>query len=547
LKNKVEKALIEEKRKSTVLLKKANILKKENMLFYKLQVNILEKMLKKYILKSVKDNDIDINDFHHNSLHGLIKILTKIIINDFKNPKYETVPYSEKEGTVERFAGWYVYSDNLKTLSRNKICQRLSNKDVEANVEVNKKNNYLNNISFFVTRVQGSTYHANNGRYESNGYSYQYNFSKILRDCNQVKNSYWQNVLEHKYLNSDRKVLKYAKKLQETNFESIKDNYVHDNTSFFKIDKQVFKHELLMFNGYLNPHFSTIFYNVLYFDKDYVYINNKVEKNKNILENDGWEEEQLEGREYTVFGSLEKELRKRLFNFEEYDVSTCVQMIMLNLYYKSTTNQLHKHNFLTLKDDFPMLYEFVLDKVKVRKKISEMFRIDVKKAKTLITHITNSPKANVLSIYGTHLTPLQKKRAKIYITAFVNELKKLKKQVLKKYFCYDDINSKIYIGNVKISNMKNLIIKDIEYENKLKKRDNRGKCYDDRVFYRINIIVEHQIRNKMIEFVKKQGCTTPIYQIHDCILSSSFPNVNVKNMSKYIRQELGLFIGFEKS
>lgn len=547
MKNKAEKSLIEEKRNITVLLKKINILKKENMLFHKLQADILEKMLKKNILISLKNHNINIEDFHHNSLLGLIKILTKIIINDFQNPKYETISYYEKEGTFERFKGWYIYSDNLKTLSRNKICQRLSEKYNEENYLIKKDNTYLDNISFFVTRVEDSTYHANNGIHESNGYSHHYTFSEMLQNCYQVKNTYLKNVLERKYLNSNSKILKYTQKLQKSNLEFMKNNYFNDNTSYFKIPLQVFKYEFEMFNRYLNPYFSTIFYNTIHFDKDYVYINNRVNKNKDLLEIDGWEEKQLQGREYTVFGSLEKELRRRLFDFEEYDVSTCVQIIMLNLYYKSTVNQLHKHDFSTLKNDFPMLYEFIKDKVEVRKKISELFRIDIKKAKTLITHITNSPKTNILSVYGQHLTPLQKKRAKKYITVLVNELKKLKKEVLKKYFYYTDINSKIYIGNVKINDIKNLVTKDIENENMIKKRDNRGKCYDDRVFYRINIIVENQIRNKMIEFAKKQGCTTPIYQIHDCILSSSFPNVNVKNMSEYIKQELGLYIGFEKS
>ena len=98
----------------------------------------------------------------------------------------------------------------------------------------------------------------------------------------------------------------------------------------------------------------------------------------------------------------------------------------------------------------------------------------------------------------------------------------------------------VFIGDIYIKDFKKLIDEDIVRNNKRKEKTGKGQSLEDRRIYRINELVEHQIRSEMINFVREQGIDQ-CYQNHDCIIFDG--EVDVQAMRKRIYENLNINVG----
>ncbi len=475
--------------------------------------SIREELLKTELKHKIENSYgyIDFTKYHHNSRDGFYTSLTNIVVQGTANPK----KHKDREGQI---LGYQIYSKHIHNFKRNKIVKDIG-------------------IDKILHKAYSSTYHANNSRGESNGYSHWYLFDESVNNANYMANYRLKKMIERneKYENTNEKykdIMIYILTIGAKPRDKHTINYI-------KIDKQNFIAEYQWFIEGLSEQFSIVLNRVFYWDKHFVYVDNSSFKEVDNESLDGY------GRSYTPIGVLSKELRKRLLKGHiELDIETTAQTIFLNLYYMNTIKGVINTDLKQWKKDFPEHYKLITDKKMFRYKIAGLFKVDTKTAKKIITHLTYSPNANVLHAYAKDKAPSVKAKIKVGLKPFLREAKKIRKAVLDKfYYQENDHNSHLKIGNLKLKEFKPLIDEEIRINNLKLKGKGRGKKLDDRIAFRINELVEHQIREKMItllEYYSKNEC---IYQIHDAVIIKELPKeLSINKILGYINKELGFII-----
>ncbi len=472
--------------------------------------SIRENLLKTELKRQIEDKYrwLDFSKYHHNTILGFYNSLSNLIIEASANPK---------KNDDNKLQGYHIYSKSIQNFKRNKIVQ-----DID-----------IDNIAH---RAYRSTYHANNSRKESNGYSHWYLFDEWVSNANSIANTRLIKMIQHnqKYEHTNEKYKNIVKEILNS-CPHIKNK---ENTDYIKIHKYYFIPEYKNFKNGLSEQFSIVLNRVFYWDEDYVYVDNS---SYNQIYNESLDGN---GRSYTLVGLLSRDLRKRLLqNHVEYDIDTTAQTIFLNLYYMNTIKGCNSFNLKQLKKDFPEHYQLLTDKRLFRLKISHFFKVNSEEAKKIITHITYSPNSNVIHTYIKDKSAPTKSIAKDGMKAFIKESKQIRKVVLEKfYYQKNDHNPNLKIGDLFLKEFKPLIDEVIRINNLKLKGNGRGKKRDDRIAFRITELIEHQIRECMISIFEKLNVDN-IYQIHDAvIIDKPLKNFHTKMIEAYVKKHLDFTI-----
>lgn len=473
-----------------------------------LKVVLNNKINKK--LDQIRSNS-EVENFHHHALNGLIETTSKII--SYSRNKLHFNQY-------EKHDGYHIYATDIKNLKRNRISKYISLFD----------------------RHPDSTYHRNSrGKgSSSNGYPHWYLYSDLINQSLQLTDYLVLKRLLYvnKFSGAEPRYLEQIKSVWNSKSGSVDSNYIRVPKERFLL---LYKH----FKRGFNHDFPTILKQGQFFDGEYVYL-----KNDNKYESlDGF------GRQYTLLGSISGETRKFLLpNHTEIDINTAIQTILVNLYFMNTNIQTKRNSFAQLKNLYPEHYLLLSDKHKFREKYKRKFKCDIELAKKIITKISYAPSRRVIYNYTKErgyfvkgipyqvdFTPSQIVECKKLIDPFVAETKKIRKEVIRKFYNLDaDANQHFKIGDIYIKDFKKLIDEDIVRDNKRKEKTGRGQSLEDRRIYRINELVEHQIRSVMINFVREQGIDY-CHQNHDCIIFDG--EVDVQEMRKRIYEKLNINVG----
>lgn len=442
--------------------------------------NLIADELRKYILK----RKINIST---QGLNGYIKQAIRIIYLAQNKPKMHKDGY---------FLGYHIHSKFLRNINRNKIS---------------------NCIELF-NRAYGSTYHANNSKGKSNGYTHWYTFSDVLNTI--IKRAESRLILAIKHEKQ------FGKKKYKLNLKELDEDF--DTKNCFKISIGKFVFEYNAFINHLNPQCSILLKNVVGKKGKYIYINNQCKE-------DPWNENL--GREYTILGILNKEMRKRLFSgYSEFDIDCAIQSVMLNLY---SINPLKYKSFEFNKSKFPEFYNLIQNKKLNRYYYASAFNTNIETAKQIITHLSFSPNANVIYSYCKNKSPKTKVKAKNKIKNFKKESNELRKNILDKFY-YNIQNSYFKIGSLKIGNIPKIIDEEIRVNNLKLKGKGRGKKKEDRIMFRLYELIEREIRGTLMNYIKSKGIED-IYQIHDCVLFKN-DSITIQELQNQIKKELNINI-----
>lgn len=460
---------------------------------------LFEKILSERLQQNIVDSRRG-EKVHKSSLDGLVKVLTRTLVYA------ENHKHFDNNGKLD---GYHIMSSEIKLLARNKLAQEF-------------KDDGPNEYPFF-TRAERSTYHANNARFGSNGYAHWYTYGNVV-----------QKSINEAYCLFSRAVGIYTKfsdsveKYENSLNECLEKPVDLDVSKYLVVPKGKFEFIVNRFIEGVYEGAAILINRLEYSDEKYVYIKNKIEENDRLL---GL------GREYTTIGLLRKDVRKFLLKgYNEVDISTAAQSVFMNLYYDFDLD------IKVMKEEFPIHYLLLTNKVKFREKIKYLFRnttidkdpaFSIDDAKRLITAMTYSPNTRfaykycVMRGFGAKRT----KECKKFVDAFIDETKKIRAKVLNKY----------YENNKKV---RELIDNDIADANSKLKGKGKGKSLDDRRMFRIYELYETKIRNTMFNYIDNKS-TLNTYQIHDCIVYCA--DISVTDLRQTIYNKTSFVVKLELS
>lgn len=487
--------------------------RKNELLFTQKLKLVLTRNISRVIENKKQYSDIE---YHPHALSGLVSTLTRIIHYSSLNKRYNSV------GNLD---GYHIFSSDLTILKKNKLNQHF----------------------IFFERHQDSTYHRNNSHQsESNGYSHWYIYSDLIQDSWNLANYLTYRSIKHsnKYGHLDEL---YKSKVKDSLHHKIDENNLD---LYIKMDNRIFLKSYKLFNEGAFDGFLNILYKIKGSDYGNVYIDNSVTSESL----DGY------GRAHTTLGSIPKSVRYILLDgYTEVDINSAIQSILINLYYLNTLIKNKKNDLKLLKNDFPSHYFLHTNKNRFRDKYSSTFKCDEALAKKIITSISYSPKSRIIYKYmkkrkylfqGSNFSRMyefsrkQMLAGNELIQPHITETIKLRDAVLEKFYYQEgDSNEYFKFGNLFVKYFKKLIDEDIRKNNKKQKGNGRGKSLSDRRIYRIYELVEHQIREEMISYIKSKGGEN-IYQLHDCVIFKG--EIDPSELKCHIFQKLNILVSFSK-
>lgn len=451
--------------------------------------------------------------YHHLALKGFVETTFKIYYKCLLARRH-----IDQNGK-KVFDGYHIYCNDLKVLRMNKI--------------------YIDLNDELFIRKSNSTYHSNNKIYgKSNGYSHWYDFSYFLR---QVIKGFRHKFIEYYKFNSKyQSVLQSYYNKTEKILATTQNNISNKDSigSIFKIKKSILRNEWRLFIRFKNDQFPFILNHILYWDDEYVYVNNIINGNDEYLDN--------LGRIYTLLGLLKKDFRERILKgYTEFDLNCSIQTLLINGFYMNSFIQSKNIDLTTFKIDFPEHYQLLYNKKIYRLIIGNCFDTTEDIGKKIITHCSYSPKSNFSYSYLKNKSPKTKKLSKIRIQKFIDEVVEIRKVVLSKfYYQNDDLNPNIKIGDLKLSDFPRLIDEGIKQTNIKKNIGGRGKKKEDRIIFRINELLEHQIRKCLIQYLSTFNGNN-IYQIHDAVIFKNTMNILSADLEQIIYNKLRFVVKFE--
>lgn len=525
---------------------------------YNETINVLTILFTKYFNQKYKQTTISdtydrpkrLRPPTTNSIKKLARKIAKLMT--YCPPKFIKLNNSQK------YDGIQIYKTELENLNNSELL----------------KDYNLSSTDFF-TKSPSSTYHSNNAKVGYNGYTHWYrvNYDSILRDFNTEKlminhilkkeKAVKYNKTEHiNILKSINKEVKGSKEALKS-LELLSNKDFQLNPKFFILEKSKFLELQSIYEKTLESeifvpdiiHFRTLVKNVVYWNEKYVFINNMTKNSKESLSEVDWGSmgEDLSmnnrGRQFTVFGFLPKTLRNLMYpKLDEIDLNVALPTVFMNLYLYDTGKDtpITKAKITKFQKDFPLVSSLINNKLNARRKISDLFYVDTKTAKTMITHLFNNPSVSLLTTYQSEsskeYTPKIKKEINSYIIPLQKEVQEIMETVTKKYITdSDNINPNLKIGTLRLRDIAHLV------QNDIKTPTGKGHSLASRIHYRIYILIEKQIRDTIIFYeCKIQRNNDQIHQVHDSIVSPLLRST-VGDLEDYIEYKLGLNIGLTKS
>lgn len=407
-----------------------------------------------------------------------------------------------------------------------------------------KKNPLYKHFNFFVKakgstyHAKGSTYHANSAKYgKPNGYCHWYTFSdNIMR----IRN--WSLRRLEKAITFDNHGLNNVPNQDIRQYQRAPKSFVFDTDKCCRIERQPFLVELDMFRKQFSDSFATVLTHMKFFDSKYIYIDNTCKK-KTLMGT-------TLGRNYTLVGLMKKEMRERLFTgYLEVDLDCSNQSLMLNLMVHNTRNSpKYQHGTRYMKKCFPELGKMLENKTQYRQKFASVFDTDIATAKKIIQQISISPKSKVVNKYLVQGVdkPSETRIAKAsgHIKALVKDCINLQNLILMRFYdrkCKKDRFS-YKIGTLTLSDIPWIVDEEIRLKNATLASAGKGKSLASRRYHQIYCLIEHQVRNCIIDYVEKKHGKVDIYQVHDAIFFKNKTIKNINEITDHVKASLGFDI-----
>lgn len=451
----------------------------ENLLKQKLEKNISEKVSGK---------------IHKSSLDGLVKILVRVLSYAEANKHFD------ENGNND---GNHIMYSEFKLLKRNKLAQKFIYENVDG-----YGNSKGESLPFFL-RSPNSTYHANNARFGSNGYSHWYLYSNIISKSLSEAYAHFSKAFGI-YTKFSESVNKFEDSINKVTL--VPDDL--DISKYLVIPKERFSFIVNKFIEGIYEGGSLLINRAMYADENFVYVLNEVNSSN-----------RLGGkcRQYTTIGSLRKDVRNYILSgYKEIDLGASVQTLFLNAYYNN------KLNLETVKLEFPKHYELITQKKLFRSKLASIFKVNEDDAKAIITSITYSPNSRIIFKFCNKrgFSVKRTKQCKEFINPFIEETKIIREKILIKFYNEND-------------KVKSMIDKDIALANEKLSGKGKGKSLDDRRVFRIYEMFEYVVRTAMVNYVSLNN--EVVYQIHDCVIFKN--DVDCRKMLEYINDKTKFNVG----
>lgn len=420
---------------------------------------------------------------------------------------------------------YQIYASNFSNLKRNKLSEHVK----------------------VFTRSEDSTYHANNSKKGYNGYTHSYDvadwFIKI-RD-NSLKDARRQIEFNAKYARNHslykdivRRIKKSTSKRTPTFLQNIDEVVILEKEKFLSLYDAFMKREFDYFDSYRK--------NVVFFNKDKVYVSNTV-TSKKIDKYGGL------GRQYTLISNTKKEVRRYILEgYTEIDFNNCAISILSNLWLNDILNKDSKNDISELIEMFPNVHRLLTNKKAFYEKYERILDTDEKTVKKILLHLTYHPKATTVSknftddelenfaIDALSQYELTEPHKGILFGGLTRELIMMGIDVISTYY-----DSELKSSKVQKLNISELDIRDVgEISDQWflhdKSEDDKS---DRRVLARIIELTEHQLRKVVINKLIREGFNN-IFQIHDAVIFDG--DIDVATVEKEIFDVTGFVMKLSK-
>ncbi len=275
------------------------------------------------------------------------------------------------------------------------------------------------------------------------------------------------------------------------------DNLEHQNLAFITPSPQ---HICIKKEHFSKTSSNILLDRIIGQTKDFYLIDNKPKQQMQYLE--------AKGRQHSTFTAIPSQDRKLTNTPNEIDLSTSIQVLMLNQY--SLIKGIPYQNAL---DKFPMMKRYIQNK--------SQFRIHLQQQITALPDRYQMPSINEVKEILTKIgygAQLRTYESTPEIEQLQQEMQLIKKTIVS---LIDKMDEKLPIKNFVIKNVKR---KNQEQQDKGKK----AKPYLNTAFYWWYEYQESIVRNAMIQFINEPQTK----QVHDAIYSHR--QVNVVELQRYV-------------